>query len=202
MDTTGTAKRTRVDAAAIHDAALRLFADRGYAATTMDDLGAALGVRGPSLYKHVRSKQEVLSALMFGTMEALIVDQRAALEGGGSPGTQLRRAVEAHIRFHASHRDEAFVGNNEIRSLESANREAFVELRSRYEQGLRSIIDAGRRSGDFEVPEPQLASYAILDMGIGVATWFNPSGTHSVESLAYAYAEHALRIVGARPDGR
>ncbi len=53
-------RRSVIDAESISNAALRLFSDRGYQATTMDDLGAALGIRGPSLYKHVRSKHDLL----------------------------------------------------------------------------------------------------------------------------------------------
>ncbi|MGW0476959.1 helix-turn-helix domain-containing protein [Streptomyces coeruleorubidus] len=53
----------------IRNAALVLFAERGYAATTMADIGEAVGMRGPSLYKHVGSKQELLTQIMTGTMD-------------------------------------------------------------------------------------------------------------------------------------
>ena len=64
-------RRSVVDAESISDAALHLFSERGYQATTMDDLGAALGIRGPSLYKHVRSKQDLLAGIMLETMNTL-----------------------------------------------------------------------------------------------------------------------------------
>ena len=55
-------------------AAYQLFTERGYTATTMADIGAAVGIRGPSLYKHVASKHELLAEIMIGTMEQLIAD--------------------------------------------------------------------------------------------------------------------------------
>jgi AcrR family transcriptional regulator len=194
------------DVTAVRAAALSLFAERGYRATTMADIGAALGIRGPSLYRHVRSKQVLLSEIMVETMRTLIADQQAALHASDDVVVQLRRLVEAHVRFHARHREHAFVGNREIESLEEPSRLVVLRLRERYEQALREVITRGCDSGRFDVPDPRLASYAILDMGIGVASWFRPDGPHSVDQVAYIYADQAARMVAsptvARPSGQ
>jgi AcrR family transcriptional regulator len=188
------------DALAIRAAALALFAERGYRATTMADIGAAIGVRGPSLYRHVRSKQVLLSEIMVETMRALIADQEAALAAGTDEVVQLRRLVEAHVRFHTRNREAAFVGNREIESLESPARETVLTLRADYAAALRSVIERGCEAGRFEVADARLATYAILDMGIGVASWFRSDGPSSVEQVAYTYADQAVRMVSA-PNG-
>lgn len=189
--------RETVDAEAVREAALGLFAERGYRATTMADIGAALGIRGPSLYKHVSSKQHLLAHIMIDTMKALIRDQRVAIDAGGDVVLRLRRVVEAHVRYHATHRLEAFVGNREIASLDEPHRRRVLALRTDYERALRALIDEGCRAAVFTVGSARLASYAILDMGMGVAAWFRPDGQYSADEVAYAYADHALRIVGA-----
>src|ERR1700689_1565375 len=188
-------RRSSIDAESISDAALRLFSERGYQATTMEDLGAVLGIRGPSLYKHVRSKQDLLVEIMLNTMNSLVNNQIAALDAGGTVATRLRRTVEAHVRYHAAHRDEAFVGNREILSLDTDYREQILKLRDDYEHRLRALIEEGCAIGDFSVPSVKLVSFAILEMGMGVAAWFNPEGELSVDQVAYTYAEMALRIV-------
>src|SRR5216684_5722799 len=132
--------RELVDQASIRTASLALFAERGYRATTMADIGAALGIRGPSLYKHVPSKQSLLVHIMIGTMEDLLRAQRLVLGLGGDAPTQLRRMVEAHVRYHAAHRREAFVGNREIGSLDRANRQRVLTLRADYESAFRAVI--------------------------------------------------------------
>ncbi|MFE4966159.1 TetR/AcrR family transcriptional regulator [Streptomyces sp. NPDC056660] len=191
-----------VDARTILAAALTLFAERGYRATTMSDIGAAIGIRGPSLYRHVSSKQLLLGEIMVGTMRALIADQQAALDAGGDVTLQLRRMVEAHVRYHAAHREQAFVGNREIGNLEQPYRDQVLRLRQTYERGLRSVIERGCAEGDFKVAEPRLASYAILDMGMGVSAWFRPDGPYSAEQIAYTYADYAIRMLtGRSPDG-
>ncbi|MFC8259601.1 TetR/AcrR family transcriptional regulator [Streptomyces sp. NPDC057291] len=186
---------------AIRQAALRLFAAQGYRSTTMTDIGAAVGIRGPSLYKHVASKHELLAEIMIGTMEQLIADNTAAVAGADGVCEQLRRSVEAHIRYHARHRLEAFVGNREIGSLERPDQDRVLSRRSDYERRFRELIERGAAEGVFQVQSARIASYSILDMGIGVASWFHEGGELSVDQLAYQYGDIALRIVGARLEG-
>ncbi|WP_327293740.1 MULTISPECIES: TetR/AcrR family transcriptional regulator [unclassified Streptomyces] len=185
----------------IREAALRLFATQGYRSTTMTDIGAAVGIRGPSLYKHVASKHELLAEIMIGTIEQLIADNEAAVAGTGDVRKRLRRSVEAHIRYHARNRLEAFVGNREIGSLEQPDQDRVLTGRSDYERRFRELIERGMAEGAFEVQSARIASYSILDMGIGVASWFREGGEFTVDQLAYQYGDIALRIVGVRePD--
>jgi len=189
-------RRRLVTRSAVREAALRLFAEHGFQLTTMADIGASLGIRGPSLYKHVASKQELLAEIMTETMTTLIAQQRAAADAGGPPDVQLRRAVEAHVRYHATHREHAFIGNREIESLEEPTRTQILELRSTYEQGLRAIIESGSAAGGVSTQHARLVSYAILDMGIGVASWYRADGEYDVETLSYVYANMAAQMLG------
>jgi AcrR family transcriptional regulator len=167
----------------------------------MADIGAALGIRGPSLYKHVTSKQQLLVEIMVGTMEALLTAQRVATAAGGTADVRLRRMIEAHVRFHARHREQAFVGNREIDRLDEPHRQTVLGLRADYERGLQDVIREGVRGGAFGITDPKLASYALLDMGIGVATWFDANGAHSSEQVALMYADFAIAVVaGSRSD--
>jgi AcrR family transcriptional regulator len=189
------AERVAVDPERIVGTALRLFAERGYRATTMADIGEALGIRGPSLYKHVRSKQELLGTIMVDTMRSLIASQDDAVASRGGSLLQLRRFVEAHVRYHALHRERAFVGNREIHNLNEPYATEVLALRHRYEITLRGLIEAGNCSGEMNVAHPRLISYAVLDMGIGVASWFRQDGPYSSDQIAYAYADIAVRMV-------
>lgn len=183
--------------ASIRRAALELFVAQGYEATTMADIGARVGIRGPSLYKHVTSKQELLADIMIGTMDALLTEHQRAVSGTGDPTERLRRAVEAHVRYHARHRLEAFAGNREIRSLAEPHRSAVLARRAEYERHFRSLITEGVAAGRFQVTSERIASYAILDLGMGVATWFREDGEFSENEIVWQYVDFALRLVGA-----
>lgn len=182
---------------AIRAAALELFTRRGYQATTMADIGAAVGVRGPSLYKHVSSKQALLAQIMIGTMDALLAAHRTAVAGTEDPAERLRRATEAHVRYHARHRLEAFVGNREIRSLEEPHSTAVLDRRAAYEKAFRELVEAGVAAGRFHVASARLASYAILDLGMGVAVWYREDGELTEDQIVYQYGDFALLLVGA-----
>lgn len=186
-------------ATSIRDAALELFATKSYRATTMEDIGVRVGVRGPSLYKHVGSKHELLAEIMLTTMQRLLADHRVAIGTTSERVEQLRRAAEAHARYHARHQLEAFVGNREIDQLEEPIREQVLSLRRAYERGFRELIESGVAAGLFTTASPRLASYAILDMGMGIARWFRGTGSLTEDQVAYAHGDFALRIVGAVP---
>src|SRR5262249_50151801 len=79
----------------IRMAALELFADRGYPATTMEEIGRTAGIRGPSIYRHYGSKQQLLVEIMAATMNALIAEQRQAVDSSSDVVQQLRRMAEA-----------------------------------------------------------------------------------------------------------
>ncbi|TDV57868.1 TetR/AcrR family transcriptional regulator [Actinophytocola oryzae] len=183
--------------AEIRDAALELFARDGYRATTMGDIGAAVGVRGPSLYKHVTSKQDLLARIMLDTMAALREAHGVAVRASADPAVRLRRAVEAHVRYHARHRLEAFVGNREIRSLEEPHRTAVLASRDDYEHRFRALVADGVHAGRFDVTSVRLASYAVLDLGMGVAAWYREDGELSEDEIVWYYGDLAMRIVGA-----
>lgn len=181
----------------IRAAALDLFTRFGYEATTMADIGAAVGVRGPSLYKHVASKQDLLVDITRRTMDELLAQHRAAVATTGDPTERLRRATETHVRYHARHRLEAFVGNRELRSLQEPFRSEVLARRAEYEACFRDLVTAGVAAGRFRVASARLASYAILDLGMGVAVWFREDGEIGEDAVVWEYGELALRIVGA-----
>jgi AcrR family transcriptional regulator len=191
------AKAVSLRSADVREAALNLFAERGYHATSMRDIAAALGLQAPSLYNHVSAKQDLLREVMVETMDLLLVQVAAAIASTPDVTEQLRRATEAHVRYHAVHRRNVRVGNYEIPALEQPHRRAVVERRRKYSQIILELIERGVQAGRFDCHSPLLATYAILQMGIGVAMWFREDGPLTADSVAYQYGDIALRIVGA-----
>jgi AcrR family transcriptional regulator len=86
---------TRADE--ILDAAMALFAERGYAEVGIDDIGAAVGIAGPSLYNHFTSKQAILVAAMLRGNNQLRAAMRTAREQGTDPADVLRRLTNAYV---------------------------------------------------------------------------------------------------------
>jgi AcrR family transcriptional regulator len=182
--------------AAVIDTACELFAERGYRGTSMKDVAEALGVRASSLYNHVTSKQDILFAIMDKAMDRALTAQEEALAGVGDVSGQLRAATESLVLDFLRNPAEVTVCNTEVRSLGSANRQAIVAKRDRYAGRVRTIIAEGCRAGQFETVNPDLAAFAVLEMGNGAKSWFRPTGRYTDTYVAREYGDFALRVVG------
>ena len=92
------------------------------------------------------------------------------------------------------------VCNTEIRSLEEPYRQAIIDKRDAYGRRILAVVEHGCATGRFDVAEPRVASFAILEMGNNAKAWFDPRGVYTAEDVAALYGSFALRIVGHRED--
>ena len=187
---------TGLSRAAVIDTACELFAERGYQGTSMKDVAEALGVRASSLYNHVTSKQDILFAIMDKAMDRALTAQAEALAGVGDVSGQLRAATESLVLDFLRNPAEVTVCNTEVRSLDPANRDAIVAKRDRYAGQVRAIIARGCEAGRFRTDNPQLAAFAVLEMGNGAKSWFRSTGRYPDTYVAREYGDFALRVVG------
>lgn len=184
---------------AVLDTALTLFARRGYHGTPLSDVADALGIRTPSLYNHMGSKQDLLATILLRTMDDVLADFRAAVAGREAPADRLRAATRIYALRHATHRREALVVNRDSTSLDDPERGLVRDRRREHERAVRAIIAEGGHTGAFHTGNPALASFAILEMSVSIARWFRDGGPRTAEQVADEHAEYALRIVRYRP---
>jgi AcrR family transcriptional regulator len=180
------------------DGALTLFAERGYHGTALSEIAGALGVRTPSLYNHMRSKHELLAAIVDAATAGVLADFYAVRDAGGEPAEVLHRAARVYAYRHATHRREALVVNRDTTSLDEPVLSAMQARRREHEHALRAVISDGVARGVFHVDSPALASFAIRELCVSIARWFSEDGPLSADEVADQYAEFALRIVGAQ----
>jgi AcrR family transcriptional regulator len=193
------ATRRAVTGEAVLDAALTLFARRGYHGTALSEIAENLGIRTPSLYNHMRSKQELLETIVDRALDDVLADFRAAVAELDDPAAELRAATRVYALRHATHRREALVVNRDTASLPEPGRTAMRERRREHERAVRTIITRGVERGVFAVGNAALASFAILEMSVSIARWFRDDGPRTAEQVADEHAEFALRIVRYRP---
>ncbi len=183
----------------LQEAALVLFAERGYHGVSMRELAAKAGIRASSIYAHVASKEELLRQLLLIAHDEHRDGMRqAVLDADGDPAQQLSAATRAHVRMHATYPMLALVANNELRSLTPDAQRSVHAVRGDAEGMLRDIIDRGVRLGTFSCADTWLAMAAIGALGIRVASWYRAGESpYLVEEVCDQYAEFALRIAGA-----
>ena len=176
-------------------AALRLFAQHGYAAVSMRRIAGEVGVQAGALYNYTPDKQSLLFDLMREHMEALLAT-RAQMPKEG-PVEALEAFTRFHIRFHSQRPDEVFVSDMELRSLEPDNFAVIEGLRRTYEGQLEAILRHGNAAGEFTVPEPKVSAMAVIAMLTGVNTWFRAGGRLSLGEVEDVYWGMVRRAAGA-----
>jgi AcrR family transcriptional regulator len=85
--------------AEILSTAAKLFADRGFHRVSVDELGAAVGVSGPALYRHFASKDAMLAEMLVTVSDDLLSEGRARAGAQSSPERALRSLVRWHVEF-------------------------------------------------------------------------------------------------------
>ena len=185
---------------AIRAAGVRLLFARGYHAVSMRDLAAEVGIQAPSLYNHVRTKQDLLVDVLERNLTDMLAEGSAALEGIADPRDRLAAFVDFHLSFHTRRREEALICTSELRSLEPANYTRIVGFRRRYESLVEDILNAGVKAGVFRIGDVRIATFVLLSMLTGAATWFRPGGRLTRAQLVAEYTRLALHgLEGAPP---
>lgn len=180
----------------VHEAALRLFAQHGFAAVSMRQIAAEVGVQAGALYNYTPDKQSLLFDLMRGHMDALLAE-RAARGGQGGPLTRLEEFTRFHIRFHLARPDAVFVSYMELRNLSPENFAAIEGLRRAYEDELEGILRDGVSKGLFAMRDTKIATLAVIAMLTGVTTWYRPAGRLSVDEVETVYWDMVRKTVTA-----
>ena len=185
---------------AIHEAAVELFAQRGYHATSMRSIAAAASVQPAAIYHWYPNKEAILVRLQDDFMERLTEKVVAAMDEQDRPALRLAAAVSEHVVFHGLHRRAAFVTDSEIRALTEGPRRALIAKRDDYQAMFGEMIRDGIRDGSLRASDAPVATYAILLQCTGVALWFDPDGPLKLEQVAELHVELVLGSLGASRD--
>ncbi|MCD9141623.1 SACE_7040 family transcriptional regulator [Streptomyces albireticuli] len=141
---TSTAAPTRRER--ILQEAARLFAERGFHGVGVDEIGAAVGISGPGLYRHFAGKDAMLSELLVGISERLLAGGRervaAATGGGGGPAAVLDSLVDGHIDFALDDRALITLHDRELGQLRDTDRKLVRSLQRQYVELWVEVVRA------------------------------------------------------------
>ncbi len=184
-------------------AALRLFRQKGYHATSMQDIADAVGLYKGSLYHYIGGKEELLVRAFERAMAALLSEiERIAAEPRVPPAEQLRRAIRAHVAAVAENLDALTVYLHEWRSLAGGSAAKVAAQRDRYAALLGEIIGRGVRAGVFRATDVRVATLGVLGMCNWLYHWYSPAGRLAPREIADCFADLILDGLRARQERR
>ncbi len=184
----------------ILSAAGRLFGERGYDGTSMRDIAKEVGISGPALYWHFRSKEDIFFSFLDSVLREFVKSVEATVTGR-SPDQRMRQFVEAHVRAQLEQLDRTgayakLYGNAQLRNSLPADRNSELEeLERAYLEMCKDILREGSKLGQFEFRELTPTAFAIINLCEYVITWFRSGGRLGVEEISEIYADLVLRML-------
>jgi AcrR family transcriptional regulator len=186
------------------DRAADLFAERGFEGTTLADIAAAVGITRPSLYNYIKSKDDLLGALVSGLTEAGVSDLKNLRARDLRPADRLAQAVRALTLRICEHPAR-------FRMLDRSEHLLPGPLQQRHRTAKRAILTSmidiiarGVEEGEFWPEDERAAALSILGSINWVAWWFRPDAPGADPSaVADQFARMAVRsLARGADDGR
>lgn len=189
-----TGSHSEITGPRVRAAAMKLFAAHGFAAVSMRQIAAEVGVQAGALYLYTPDKQTLLFDLLRDHMQE-VLDGWAAVEKPDGPIKQLEAFTRFHISFHLDRREQVFMSYMELRNLEPENFAELEKMRREYEDGLESILSQGVEDGLFDVDDIRLTTLALISMLNGVTSWYKSDGRLSQARVEAIYSDMAGKAV-------
>ncbi|WP_309102200.1 TetR/AcrR family transcriptional regulator [Microbacterium sp.] len=185
MTDAATAKRGRpgYDRRGLLDAAVSVFNESGYDATSVAALAARLGLSKAALYHHFSSKEEILETAVGEALDGLEGALAGAGAGAASSGDRLAEVLQGAVRVLVENLPSVTLllrvrGNSEV------ERRA-LERRRAFDQEVAAIVQAAQDEGAIRADvDAAIATRLLFGMVNSLVEWYRPSGPEGAEALA------------------
>jgi AcrR family transcriptional regulator len=184
------------------DAAASLFCEKGYETTSTQDLARALGIRKPTLYHHMASKED----LLFQVMEEAHAQVRGAairaVAGAPTSAAKVNALIHAHMTTMLGSRDYHYVMLVEHRSLSPVHREQLRELHKEYGELIKEVLADAQAAGVLrtDIRSSHLA-FLLTNLMNWSIFWYRDTGglsPHHIAALIQTQFLHGAMMESAR----
>lgn len=185
--------------AAIVRAATEMFGQQSYPATSMRDIGNAVGVLSGSLYAHIESKEALLLQIVDTGIGEFLDAVTQASRAHDGPGDRLRAMVGAHVDVVARHPEQTLVVFHQWRYLGEGAQAVVRRRRKQYEQLFTDVVQAGVVDGTFAPDvDVRIAVLSVLGSLNWTPEWLSSDGPRPVDEVAGELADAMLNGVLGR----
>lgn len=179
----------------IVSAAAKLFYQNGYELTTLEAVATELQTTKQFLYTYFDGKAQILFEVC---KIANLLGLEAAREAANAQGKAVERLhwfMSEFTRMICRNRLSVAVFVREEKNLQSEHYAELRNNRSQFDASLAKLLEEGKRAGEFDVKDVQLATRLMAGMGTFIYSWPRADGEQEVEKLAKLVADHAVRMV-------
>jgi AcrR family transcriptional regulator len=187
------------------DVAAQLFAERGFAGVTVDEVGAACGVSGPALYHHFAGKEAMLGEMLASVSGRLLARADEVAAGGMEPTGALDALIDAHVAFAVDHPELITVHFRDLVHAPADDQRRIRRLQRRYVERWVDVLTAVAPSLDLDRARATVqATFGLLNS----TPWSRDLPAAATAELMRRLARHLLDpaaltdvVSGSRPPG-
>ena len=191
--------KTNARRAEILESAAKLFYQKGYHVTTIEDVARDVGMLKGSLYYHIKSKEEMLFELVHEGIQAAKTTVQARLLGVSGPVRELEVAFEGHMDHIIRQQVRVGLLLHEFDSLPRDRQQQVRDLMRTYQNLFVAIIRRGQQQGVFIPGDPNLLVNGILGMGNWIYRWYRPGFGSPPEVVKKSFLQ--MIMSGIQPRG-
>lgn len=178
----------------IIDAGARVFAQKGYHATRMQDIADELDLQKGSLYYYFKSKEALLFQIIEDELGRALINIEAVMTSEASPVAKIEQAIAAHlVTFHRFADIYSIFLFEKLNSINKDAAQQIDALGRRYEEYWYQLLQEGVEAGSISAEiDLKLATKAIMGMCNMSLVWFRPAGRMSIEEIAVHFTHYIL----------
>ena len=168
---------------AVLSAAAQLFNERGFHATSLDDIAAKLNVSKPTLYYYVKNKDEILLQCVSQGLEMTLEGIEASRQAGGNAVDQLRACMQVYAGIVTQPFGMCLirVGDEEV---PEPSRTELRRMKSEIDHAFRRLVAQGVEEGSLAPCDPKMTAFVIAGALSWIGRWYQPGGDYTPEQIA------------------
>lgn len=178
------ARERATDIRALVSAAARTFSEKGYRASTIDDIAEAAGISRPTVYKYTSTKQNLLDLMVDEMTTNLQRELGRVTETSDAPVVRLRQVIMAHIHAASANRTFYAIVFSEETEISDATRLAFRTWAKERTREFAALLDECVAAGGCPALDTGIAANLLETMLATLYRWYDPVGSTSPEQLA------------------
>ena len=184
---------------AVLQAAAQLFNERGFHATSLDDIASRLNVSKPTVYYYVKNKDEILLSCVRQGLDMMVEHIEESHRAGGKAMDQLLACMRtyAHIVMQDFGMCLIRVGDEQ---LSTDSRRELRSLKAEIDHEFRRLVAAGVTEGTIAPCDPKITAFVIAGALSWIARWYQPGGQFTPEEVAEQCIATLCSGVLRRPD--
>lgn len=182
-DATDRGRQREAKRNAVLQAAAQLFNERGFHATSLDDIAARLNVSKPTLYYYVKNKDEILLQCVQQGLRMTLDGIEASRRAGGNAVDQLSACMAAYARVVTMDFGMCLIRVGD-EQLPPDSRKELRRLKSEIDHAFRRLVAQGVAEGSIQPCDPKLTAFVIAGALSWIGRWYQPDGEHTPEEIA------------------